>query len=277
MAHKVWFVTGASRGFGRIWAEAALARGDKVAATARDPGSLAELAGRFGDAVIPLGLDVTKPDQVQQAVSQAHDRFGRLDVVLNNAGYTLLGMIEEASEADVHAVFETNFFGTLRVIKAALPFLRKQGHGHIVGVSSGLGLVAPPLIGFYSATKWAIEALHESLVQEVKNFGIKVTLLEPGAYATDFASPSSRKMATDLDIYDDLRKQIQDRLSGEKRGDPRATADAILKIVDAEEPPLRFAVGAGVLPRTRAAYASRIATWEAWEAVSNAAQGETTT
>jgi NAD(P)-dependent dehydrogenase (short-subunit alcohol dehydrogenase family) len=164
--------------------------------------------------------------------------------------------------------------GALRVIQAALPLLRQQGSGHLLGVSSGLGIEARPLIGFYCASKWAIEALHESLAQEVKGFGIKVTLLEPGAYATDFGSPSSRKSAPEMDAYADLRKLVFGHLLSVERGDPQATAEAILKIVDAENPPLRFAVGAGVVPRARAAYADLLATWEAWEAVSNAAQGE---
>jgi short-subunit dehydrogenase len=153
-------------------------------------------------------------------------------------------------------------------------YRRQQGSGHILGVSSGLGIVTMPLIGFYCASKWAVEALHESLAQEVKGLGIKVTLLEPGAYATDFASPSSLKIAPGIDAYADLRKRVSGRLSSAERGDPQATAEAILKIVDAEDPTMRFAVGAGVLPMARAAYADRLATWEAWEAVSNAAQGE---
>jgi NAD(P)-dependent dehydrogenase (short-subunit alcohol dehydrogenase family) len=274
MNSKIWFITGASRGFGRIWTEAALTRGDKVAATARNSADVADLKKRFGDAVLPLALDVTDAEQVRHAVQQAHAHFGRLDVVLNNAGYSLVGTVEEASEADVRAVFDTNYFGTLRVIQAALPMLRQQGSGHILGVSSGLGLVAMPLIGFYCATKWAFEALHESLAQEVKPFGIKVTILEPGAYATDFGSPSSLKFAPGMDAYADLRTQVFGRLSSMEKGGPAATAEAILKIVDAEDPPLRFFVGNTGLPMARAAYAARLATWEAWEAVSNAAQGE---
>jgi NAD(P)-dependent dehydrogenase (short-subunit alcohol dehydrogenase family) len=274
MTNKIWFITGASRGFGRVWAEAALKRGDKVAATARNVEDVAGLKERFGDAVLPLALDVTDADQARDAVQKAHAYFGRLDVVLNNAGYSLVGTVEEASEAEVRAVFDTNYFGTLRVIQAALPLLRQQGSGHILGVSSTLGLVAMPLIGFYCATKWAFEALHESLAQEVKPFGIKVTILEPGAYATDFGSPSSLKFATGMDAYADLRTQVRGRLSSMEKGDPAATPEAILKIVDAGDPPLRFFVGNTNLPVARAAYAARLATWEAWEADSNAAQGE---
>lgn len=273
MDKKVWFITGASRGFGRIWAEAALTRGDKVAATSRKLADVTDLKERFGDAVLPMALDVTDADQVRHVVRQAHAHFGKLDIVLNNAGYTLVGTIEEAREADVRALFDTNYFGMLRVIQAALPLLRQQGSGHLLGVSSGMGIVAMPLIGFYCASKWAVEALYESLAQEVKGFGIKVTLLEPGAYATDFASPSSLKASPEIEAYADLHKRVFGHLSTEERGDPQATAEAILKIVDAQNPPLRFAVGSGVIPRTRDVYADRLATWEAWEAVSNAAQG----
>ncbi|NRF96225.1 SDR family NAD(P)-dependent oxidoreductase [Paenibacillus frigoriresistens] len=274
MEKKVWFITGASRGLGRIWAEAALSRGDKVAATARTPESIVDLKERFGDAVLPLTLDVTDSRQVELVVQQAHAHFGRLDVVLNNAGYTLVGTTEEADESDVRELFDANYFGTLRVIQAALPLLRLQGSGHILGVSSAMGIVAAPLIGFYCASKWAVEALHDSLAQEVKGFGIKVTLLEPGAFATDFGSPLSMKTSQVLEVYAELRNRVSIRLSTEERGDPKATAEAILQIVDAEDPPLRFAVGAGVLPLVRGTYADRLATWETWEAVSNGAQGK---
>ncbi len=274
MAGKTWFITGASRGFGRIWAEAALARGDKVAATARTLADVADLRERFGESALPMALDVTDAGKVQQVVRQAHAHFGKLDVVLNNAGYTLVGTVEEAGEAEVRALFDTNYFGALRVIQAALPLLRRQGSGHIVGVSSGLGILSMPLIGFYCATKWALEALHESLAPEVKGFGIKVTLLEPGAYATGFSGPASRKMSVGLDAYADVRQQVFARLSSVERGEPEATADAVLKIVDADEPPLRVILGNVILPAARAAYADRLAIWSAWEAVSNAAQGE---
>jgi NAD(P)-dependent dehydrogenase (short-subunit alcohol dehydrogenase family) len=274
MNSKVWFITGASRGFGRIWAEAALARGDKVAASGRRLADVTDLKERFGDAVLPLSLDVTDTEQVRLTVQQAHAHFGRLDIVLNNAGYSLVGTTEEASEDDVRAVFDANYFGTLRVIQAALPLLRQQGSGHILGVSSTLGIIAMPLIGFYSATKWAVEALHESLAQEVKPFGINVTLIEPGAYATEFGSAVSLKQSVGMAVYEPLRQRIRERLATQERGHPHATADALFKLVDAEEPPLRMMLGDKNLPMARAAYAERIATWEAWEAVSNAAQGE---
>jgi NAD(P)-dependent dehydrogenase (short-subunit alcohol dehydrogenase family) len=274
MSTKVWFLTGSSRGFGRVWADAALKRGDKVAATARTVTSIADLKEKYGANVLTLELDVTKPDQVKTAVEQAHAHFGRLDIVLNNAGYPLVGMIEEASPNDVRALYETNIFGALSVIQAAVPLLRKQGGGHILGTSSGLGHVTMPLIGFYCSSKWAFEAIHESLAAEVKPFGIKVTIIEPGAYATEFGSPSSGKFAAGLNVYEDLRSQIFERVRSMERGDPNATPEAIFKIVDTENPPLRSFLGGQNLPWVRAAYAERLATWEAWESVSNLAQGK---
>ena len=268
---KIWFITGASRGFGRIWAEAALKRGDKVAATARNVADLAELKERYGDCVLPLTLDIANADQARQAVQQAHAHFGRLDVLVNNAGSSLIATVEEAGDDQVHDLFEANYFGMVRVLRAALPLMRAQGSGHIFGVSSSLGIVPMPLIGFYAATKAAVEALHEAMAQEVKEFGIKVTLIEPGAYGTGFGK--SAKKADALPPYDEFRKEFMARLVSLERGDPQATAEAILKVVDADNPPLRLILGNATLPMARAAYAGRIATWEAWESVSNAAQG----
>jgi NADP-dependent 3-hydroxy acid dehydrogenase YdfG len=270
---KVWFITGASRGFGRIWTEAALQRGDKVAATARTLASLADLQATYGANVLTLAMDVTQPDQVAAAVTQAHAHFGRLDVVLNNAGYSLVGTIEEASATDVRALYETNIFGTLAVIQAALPLLRAQGHGHIIGISSGLGLVSLPLIGYYCSSKWAFEAIHDSLATEIKPFGLHVTLVEPGAYATEFGSDQSLKFAPSLDVYADFRTNFMARLKGSEGGDPLATPAALFAVVDAAEPPLRFFLGSQNLPWVRAAYAERLATWEQWAPVSDAAQG----
>ena len=273
MEGKIWFITGTSRGFGRVWAEAALKRGDKVAATARKLASIADLKEKYGEKVLTLELDVTNAEQVKAVVTQAHAHFGRLDIVLNNAGYSLVGTIEEASADDVRALYETNIFGSLSVIQAALPLLRKQGGGHILGTSSGLGHVAMPVVGYYCSSKWAFEAIHESLAAEVKAFGIKVTIIEPGAYATEFGSQESLKFAAGLDIYTDFKTQFVGRLKNLERGNPNATPEAIFKIVDAEHPPLRFFLGSHNLSEVRAAYAERLATWEAWESVSNAAQG----
>ncbi len=271
---KVWFITGSSRGFGRIWTEAALKRGDKVAATARNRESIAELKAKYGDNVLTLDLDVTNPQQARTAVEQAFAHFGKLDIVLNNAGYSLVGTIEEGKPEEVRALYETNVIGPVSVIQAALPLLRKQGYGHIVGVSSNLGHVALPVIGYYCSSKWAFEAIHESLAAEIKPFGIHVTIIEPGAYATEFGSPQSIKFSEGLDVYTDFKAKFVDGLRTLERGDPNATPEALFAVVDAEQPPLRFILGSHGLPGMRAAYNERLAVWDAWADVSSAAQGQ---
>ena len=270
---KVWFITGTSRGFGRVWAEAALKRGDKVAATARKLSSIEDLKQAYGDNVLTLQVDVTKPEEVKSAISEAHKNFGHLDIIFNNAGYSLVGTIEEASADDVRAMYETNIFGALSVIQAALPILRAQGHGHILGTSSNLGLVTMPVIGYYCSSKWAFEAIHESLATEVKQFGINVTIIEPGAYATEFGSPESLKFAKGLDVYTDYKSKFFESLRGLERGDPKATPEAIFKAVDSEHPPLRLFLGSHNLPWTRTTYSDRMSLWEEWAAVADAAQG----
>jgi len=271
--NKVWFITGASRGFGRVWANAALKRGDKVAATARKLESIADLKEKYGENVLTLALDVTNHEQVKTAIEKAHTHFERLDIVLNNAGYSLVGTIEEASADDIRAMYETNVLGPVAVIQAALPLLRAQGYGHILGTSSGLGHVTLPVIGYYCSSKWAFEAIHESLAKEVEAFGIKVTIIEPGAYATEFGSQESLKFAAGIDIYEDFKTQFFGGLRSMERGDPNATPEALFKVVDAENPPLRFNLGSHNLPWVRTAYAERLATWEEWDAISSAAQG----
>lgn len=274
MAGKIWFITGTSRGFGRVWAEAALKRGDKVVATARKLSSIADLKEKYGENVLTLELDVTNTEQVNTVVKQAHAHFGRLDIVLNNAAYALVGTIEEAGADEVRALYETNILGSLAVIKAALPLLRKQGSGHILGTSSNVGHITYPVIGYYSSSKWAFEAIHESLAAEIKPFGIRVTIIEPGAYATEFGSQESLKFAAGLDVYADFKKEFMEQIAGMEKGDPEATPAALFKIVDADNPPLRFHLGSHNLPGVRAVYAERLATWEAWDSVSSAAQGE---
>ncbi len=274
MASKVWFITGTSKGFGRVWAEAALERGDKVAATARDVSTLAELVARHGDAVLPIALDVTDRDADHAAVAEAHDHFGQLDVVVNNAGYGLFGTIEEVSDAQAREQIETNLFGALWITKAALPLMREQRSGHIIQVSSIGGVNAFPGLGLYHASKWGLEAFSQSLAAEVASFGIKVTIVEPGGYSTDWAGPSSVR-AERVPAYEELwerdTKQRAARRIGP--GDPDATGPAILELVDADEPPLRVFFGSVGLGMTRAEYESRIANWEQWDALAQRAQG----
>ena len=273
---KTWFITGASRGFGREWTIAALERGDTVAATARDTATLDDLVERFGDQILPIRLDVTDRDAVFAAVTEAHDRFGGLDVVVNNAGYGQFGMIEEISEAEARAQFDTNVFGALFVTQAALPYLRAQGSGHILQVSSIGGISAFPNIGIYNASKWALEAFSQSLAAEVADFGIKVTIIEPGAYSTDWGGASA-KQATPNPAYDTFREKAaeQRKARAGNPGDPVATREAVLQVVDAENPPLRIFFGDIPLTIATRDYESRLATWREWEPVSIAAHGAT--
>ncbi len=272
MAEKIWFVTGAARGFGRIWTEAALARGDKVAATARRVEALGDLVARYGDAVLPLELDVTDRAGVFDAVDRAHRHFGRLDVILSNAGYGIMGAIEEVAIEDARANFDTNVFGTLNLIQAVLPILRAQGRGHIIPVSSLAGVVAVPIAGVYEGAKFAVEGIAEALAAEVADFGIKVSLVEPGPYATDFLDGSSLQSSVPIAVYDGVRATLAEMLKPEDMGDPAATSAAILKLVDAENPPLRLILG-DLFPMVREIYADRIRTWEAWDDVARAAKG----
>jgi NAD(P)-dependent dehydrogenase (short-subunit alcohol dehydrogenase family) len=272
---KTWFITGTSRGFGREWAIAALERGDNVAATARDISTLDDLVQTHGDRLMPIALDVTDRDADIAAVQQAHERFGRLDVVVNNAGYGHFGFVEELSEADVRDQLETNFFGALWVTQAALPIMREQGSGHIIQVSSIGGISAFPIVGAYHASKWALEGLSQSLAQEVAPFGIHVTLIEPGGFSTDWAGPSA-KHSEPSSTYDDIRERTHRERAARNTsgpGDPKASAAALLKVVDADEPPLRVFFGAAPLSIAKADYASRIETWEKWDDVSQLAQG----
>jgi NAD(P)-dependent dehydrogenase (short-subunit alcohol dehydrogenase family) len=269
---KTWFITGTSRGFGREWTTAALERGDRVAATARDTDSLKDLVEKFGDNILPIALDVTDRDADFAAVKAAHDHFGVLDVVVNNAGYGQFGMIEELSEAEARAQIETNVFGALWVTQAALPYLRAQGHGHILQVSSIGGIAAFPNIGMYHASKWALEGFSDALSQEVAAFGVKVTLIEPGGFSTDWGG-SSAKHATPIAAYDDVRGARAKMRASVKPGDPTASSKAILTLVDAANPPLRLILGefgTTLLPNI---YEQRLKTWESWKDVAVAAQG----
>jgi NAD(P)-dependent dehydrogenase (short-subunit alcohol dehydrogenase family) len=270
---KTWFITGASKGFGREWTEAALERGDNVAGTARNLGDLDDLVDNYGDAFLPIQLDVTDHDADFAAVGEAAEHFGQLDVVINNAGYGHFGMIEELSEDDIRAQMETNFFGALWVTQAALPIMREQGSGHIIQVSSIGGISAFPTVGAYHASKWALEGFSQSLSQEVAGFGINVTLIEPGGYSTDWSGPSAKHSEQNPD-YSGVREAAQNRRSAAASpGDPTATRQAILKVVDADEPPLRIFFGEVPLGIATDDYESRLAEWNEWNPVSVEAQG----
>jgi NAD(P)-dependent dehydrogenase (short-subunit alcohol dehydrogenase family) len=277
---KVWFVTGSSRGLGRSFVEAALERGDRVAATARSTATLDDLATAYGDAVLPLAMDVTDKAAVDDAVERAVAHFGRLDVVVNNAGYAQVGAVEELTERDLRDQMETNLFGAVWVVQAVLPHLRAQGSGHIVQLSSAAGLIAMPLGAAYHASKWALEGLNEALAAEVAGFGIKVTIIEPGGFATrNGKNPDpldNGHMATAHPAYVPLRQKLAAAIKGQPAGDPVAAARAMLTLVDLDRPPLRVLWGLGFYPMLQKAYSERLQTWADWQDLSLAAQGELT-
>jgi NAD(P)-dependent dehydrogenase (short-subunit alcohol dehydrogenase family) len=273
MASKVWFITGTSRGFGHIWARAALARGDRVAATARDVGPLQPLVEQYGDRVAAITLDVTDKSAVGRAVAETVARFGRIDVAVNNAGYGLTGMVEEVSEAQARAQIETNLFGALWVTQAVLPHMRAQMSGHIIQVSSIAGITTFPDLGLYSASKWGLEGFSRSLALEVAEFGIKVTIVEPSAFKTNGLGTFVVR-ATPLPAYDGAREAIARIRGNIPQGDPEATGAALLAVIDAEEPPLAVFFGTPGLLMTRPDYAQRIETWERWDHIALQAQGD---
>nr|WP_296073206.1 SDR family NAD(P)-dependent oxidoreductase [uncultured Actinoplanes sp.] len=274
---KVWFVTGSSRGLGREFVAAALARGDRVAATARDTASLDDLVAAYGDAVLPLKMDVTDRTAVFASVRRARQRFGRLDVIVNNAGYAQVGAVEELSEQELRDQLETNVFGAAWVIQAALPSLREQRSGHIIQLSSAAGVIAMPLGGAYHASKWALEGFNEALAGEVAEFGVKVTIIEPGGYATRGGKNpdplANGHMARTNPAYDGLRRRLAALVGKQPAGDPAAAARAMLKIVDADNPPLRVLFGQGFYPLLQQVYADRLKTWADWQDLSAEAQG----
>jgi NAD(P)-dependent dehydrogenase (short-subunit alcohol dehydrogenase family) len=267
---KSWFITGASRGFGRVWAEAALERGDRVAATARDARTLDGLVERFEDAVMPVALDVTDRGAAAAAVAMAHDRFGQLDVVVNNAGYGHFGFVEELSEEEARSQLETNLFGALWVTQAAIPLLRKQGAGHIVQVSSMGGMIALPRLGIYHASKWALEGLSEALASELGPAGIKVTIVEPGPYATDWGG-SSAVHSSPNPVYQEIRDMMSQGRAGFTSPPASDTTEAILALVDAQEPPLRLLLGNVAYDVVSSVCRTRLDTWAAWEQTSRSA------
>jgi NAD(P)-dependent dehydrogenase (short-subunit alcohol dehydrogenase family) len=269
---KTWLITGASRGFGHAFTVAALERGDRVAATARNAASLADLVAAHGDAVLPIALDVTDRAAGTAAVQRAHERFGRLDVVVNNAGYGQFGAVEELSEADLRDQLETNLFGAVWITQAALPIMRAQGSGHVVQVSSIGGIGAFANLGAYHASKWALEAISESLAAEVGELGIAVTIVEPGGFATDWAGSSARH-AEPMPEYAFVREAAARRRGGHSPGDPAAAAQALLEIVDADQPPLRVLFGAQAPQLVEGIYARRLQTWKDWEPTAKRAHG----
>ena len=265
---KVWLVTGASTGFGRELVEYLLTNGARVVATARKVEGLKELETRYPEGALVRSMDVTDQQQVEAVVSAAVQRFGRVDVLVNNAGYGMVGAVEESAEDEFRPMFETNVFGLIRVTQAVLPQMRKQGSGHIVNLSSIGGLVATPGFGLYNATKFAVEGLSEALAQEVKPLGISVTIVEPGPFRTKFLGKAGGEAKRRIPEYDQTSGKMRAYFTeqdGKQPGDPQKAVEAIVKAVEAENSPLHLLLGASTIPRVKAkieALEKELAAWE---------------
>jgi NADP-dependent 3-hydroxy acid dehydrogenase YdfG len=276
---KVWFVTGCSTGMGRDIAREALAQGYRVMLTARNPDTLADLHAEFTERAALARLDVTDRAQIESAVRRAREVFGRIDVLVNNAGYGYISAIEEGEEAEVRAMFETNFWGLLAVTRAVLPEMRERRSGQIINNSSQAGLMSFPGTAYYSTSKFAVEALSEGLSREVAPFGIKITAVEAGPVRTDWAGRSMRRTKTSLADYAEgvgARMQLITDMDGKQPGDPQRAAAAIVALAECEHPPRQLLLGRGVLAAYRAKLAEVTASLDAWEPVTIAADFPTT-
>lgn len=268
---RVWFITGASSGLGYEFTKKVLESGDKVVGVARNIEKLNELKCQFEGMLLPLSLDVTDRSAVFTTVETAIKHFGRIDIVINNAGNMVLGMIEEFSEDEVRSQMETNFYGAIWICQAAMPYLRTQGSGHIIQISSIGGLITGPMSGIYSASKFALEGFSEALAQEAAHFGVKVSIVEPGGYWTNLYLKMS--FTTQNKEYDSLREKLAQQNSTESvDSDPKLAAEAIMKLVNSENPPLRLILGSLVYDLAVENAEKRISTWKEWESVSRSAE-----
>jgi NAD(P)-dependent dehydrogenase (short-subunit alcohol dehydrogenase family) len=264
---RVWLITGSSSGFGRALADAALARGDRVVATARRPESLGDLAG---DRTLVLPLDVTRQDQIEAAVRAVLERFGRIDVLVNNAGYGSVGAVEEVDMDDLRRLMDTMFFGAVALTQAVLPHMRAQGGGAIVQMSSQGGQFAFAGVGAYCAAKFALEGLSEALYAEVAPLGIRTLIVEPGSFRTEFGGAAMHR-SREIEAYADTvgpTRAFLDGMHGTQPGDPRKAAAAILAALDAPDPPLRLALGADAVDAIRAKHGRLRDDLDRWEATS---------
>jgi NAD(P)-dependent dehydrogenase (short-subunit alcohol dehydrogenase family) len=265
---SVWLITGSSRGLGHALAQAVLAAGHKLIATARRPEDLAALANQYGDNVRTVALDVTNPESARAAIQQAIDAFGRLDVVVNNAGYGNVASIEDGDEADFRAQFETNFFGVVNVTRSAIPVLRKQGAGHIIQVSSIGGRAGTPGLAAYQSAKWAVEGFSEVLAKEVGPLGIKVSIVEPGGFRTDWAGSSMTVAAPSAAYQTTIGPIIEYREHHQPIGDPAKAAQAILSIAGIDAPPLRLLLGTDAVTIAKQVHAAQSAGDAKWRELS---------
>lgn len=268
-SRAAWLITGCSSGIGREIAQAALARGHRVAVTARNPAAIEEIVAAYPDRALSLALDVTDPQQIAAAIREAERVFGAVDVLVNNAGYGYMAAVEEGEDEEVRAMFDTNYFGVVDMIKAVLPGMRERGRGHIINISSMTGLVANPPNVYYSSSKFALEALSEGLAKEVAPFGIRVTAIEPGAFRTDWSERSMKETRQPIAAYEatvGARKALIKAAGSRFPGDPRRVADAVLMVSELDEPPLHLLLGHDVYKAYReklSGLAESVAEWKA--------------
>lgn len=268
-SRRVWFITGASSGFGKAFATYAATQGYRVVATARTQRNLEELAGKFPGQVLAVPMDVTDRRQIDRAVKQAIDQFGRVDVLINNAGYSIVGAMEETPEDELRALMDTNFFGAVAVTRALLPFFRKQRAGAIVNISSLGGQLSYPGFGAYSASKFALEGVSEALAHEVKPFGVKVLIVEPGQFRTELAGNALKSMP-EIEGYGESVGPIREfaqKMHGTQEGDPMKAARAIDHALQAENTPLRLQLGADAVQSIRDHAQHLLTSLEAWRGV----------
>jgi len=270
----VWLITGCSTGFGRELAREVLGRGWNAAVTARDPTTVANIVAGYGSQAVSLPLDVTDSAQIADAIRETEARFGAIDVLVNNAGYSYRGAVEEADEADIRHLFETNFFGLLAMTRAVLPGMRERGRGAIVNISSVGGRMAQPGSGYYSASKFAVEGLSDALRKEVRPLGIHVMVVEPGGFRTDFAGRSLRQSSRTIEAYAPtagLRRKGNITTHGRQPGDPVRAAKAIITALQLDTPPFRLVLGRSAVQRIRAEMDGQRREIDTWEQTSNEA------
>jgi len=271
---RVWFITGTSTGFGYLLAEEALKRGERVIATARDVSKLSRLARQYPDRMRSFTLDVTSPNEITSIAQQGIAAFDHVDILVNNAGYGVNGAIEEVSEDEFEPMFQTNIYGLIRVTRAFLPHFRQRRSGHIINLSSIGGLIGSPGWGFYNATKFAVEGFSEALAEEVKPLGVRVTVVEPGPFRTDFLGRSSKLAGQQLPDYATTAGKAREYLktqSGKQPGDPQKAVEAIITAASSPKPPLHLILGRVALMRFR----HKLSDWHeeiaAWESVTTSA------
>jgi NAD(P)-dependent dehydrogenase (short-subunit alcohol dehydrogenase family) len=271
---KVWFITGCSTGFGRELAKETLAKGYKVVVTARKTADVADIISNYPDTALAVSLDVTVPQQIKEAVKSAMDHFGRIDVLVNNAGIGYFGAIEESEEEEVRRMFEINFFGLAHMTNEVLPHMRKQRSGHILNVASIGGLRSFPAVGFYNATKYAVDGLSEALSKEVAPLGIKVTVICPSGFRTDWAGRSAKNTSVKIEDYATTAGKNMSDLrgySGNQPGDPVKAAQAMIQVTETEHPPLRLLLGAAALKGARIKLEELRKDFDEWAEVSEGA------